>query len=96
MYWERYASAADSLTIRKAPSDWGIASLIAGQVRAVEGQEVLHDPDPVGDPARVPPLPPMRAHSLIRGDKRLGTPRARVRLSDLCTVDIPWPREASG
>jgi hypothetical protein len=53
--WEKYSSAnkAREINSRNPPSDYGVAALIAGNIRTLD-LDVLHDP-----------LPTNRAHSLI-------------------------------
>jgi len=83
--WEKYSTAEQSQARRRVPGDNAIGALVAGAVRQIEGQEVVHDPDPIGDPHREPPLEPNRAHALIRGRK---STKERVLLRDRCTIVI--------
>jgi hypothetical protein len=57
--WERHAHPRDCLLLEGAdPNRDGVAVLIAGEVRTVEGQTVVHTPEP-----------DLQAHSDVFGDK---------------------------
>lgn len=52
-----------------------------GDVRAIEGLTVVHDPIlPGGE------LPPNRAHTNVVGNKKAGHPKARVLLQEISTI----------
>lgn len=56
--WERYSTAEEARQRRRVPSDNAIGMFVAGQLRAIPDQTVMHSP-----------LPDNRAHTDIGGPK---------------------------
>ncbi len=60
--WERYSTPEECRLRGRVPDDNGVVSLVAGQVRAVSGLQVMHRPEMdnrshseiVGIPAKAP------------------------------------------
>lgn len=68
--WEKYSSPTETRarSKRQPPSEYGVAEMIAGEVRSLPGLSVVHSPVQGEN----------RAHVDVIGDKR--DPEVRVRL----------------
>jgi hypothetical protein len=69
--WEKYSTAEESRNRARAPSQNGILSMVAGEIRSVPNQRLEHDP-----------IPANRAHAQVFGDK---TPEVRLKLKRIAT-----------
>ena len=75
--WHRYSSAEEARQRARKPHETAIVSLVAGEVRRIDGQHVQHAP-----------ISDNRAHTNVVGDK---STRVRQRLVDVCKMELTIP-----
>lgn len=76
--WSRYSTPNETrLRARKTPTDNAVLAMVAGDVRQVPDQQVVHTPQPEN-----------RAHADVRGEK---DEEARVLIGRIATVVLPLP-----
>ena len=64
--WEKYSTPQEARDRARTPRDNAILKMVAGDVRRIPSQTVVHEPDPHN-----------RAHTEVFGDKK-ATPEVRV------------------
>ena len=73
--WARYCTPEDTLQRARKPRENAVGTWLCGEVRALPGQVVRHDPQPDN-----------YAHTLIVGEK---TAEVRLQLARLCRILLP-------
>lgn len=81
--WDKYARPEDTRSRARNPKDNAVIHLIAGEVRQIPDQAVIHTPDAGNN---------NRAHTDVLGEKH---PEARVKLSRIYKLVIPLDQQVS-